>query len=157
MPIEVSIKDQRLRFPTPMAAITRMMPALNDPEGGIDPLALAHATCVATAQATASNTGAGRRAMQSLAKMVEAFDSGDINKGIRYAVALGMDSVLLNSRRVGVNHPRTAAAFQAAYDERAGLEPQPQPEQEPEPAPELSDDDDDENDWSDDPVETKEE
>ena len=174
MPVTLVIKGKKKRFPTPMQAIAHVLGGLSGPDSGVDALALSHAVCVASAQAVRTNTRAGRGALKTLHQMTEAFRGGDMEKGIRLAVVLGLDSLLTNSRAAGVRHPDTCVAFEKAYlswaDEdqpvtAAAAEPEPEPEIE-EPLPEVSgevidddalagldmlfdDDDDNEDDWAD--------
>jgi hypothetical protein len=174
MPVTLNIKGDDKKFPTPMKAIATVLNGLNKPDSGVDALALGHATCVATAQAVRTNPPAGLRAMKTLHRMTEAFRDGDIEKGIRLAVVLGIDSLVLNSKAAGVKHPDTSPHFEKAYKAWADVAVAP-PSSEPPPGPEapeqaqapevegdvvtdaelaglddMFDDDDNDDDWADD-------
>jgi hypothetical protein len=123
MPVTLTIKGDAKKFATPMKAISAVLGGLNAPDSGIDALALGHAACVASAQAVKTNTPAGRRALKTLHLMTEAFRQGDIEQGTRLAVVVGLDSLVVNSRGAGINHPATCQAFEKAYAAWSGAEP----------------------------------
>lgn len=177
MSVTLKIKGEDQRYPTPLKAIGAVLQGLSRPDSGVDPLALGHAACVASAQAIRTNPAAGKLALQTLHQMTEAFRAGDVEKGIRLAVVMGLDSLIKNSRGAGIRHPDTCVPFERAYAAwaeeglaaapEADLEPQQEPEPEPEPPAEqelegevvdpdelaglemLFDDDDNEDDWAD--------
>jgi hypothetical protein len=121
MPVTLNIKGDAKKFPTPMKAIGAVLGGLKKPDSGIDALALGHAACVASAQAIKTNTPAGRRALKTLHLMTEAFRNGDVEQGIRLAVVVGLDSLVLNSRGAGISHPETCQAFEQAYVAWSGV------------------------------------
>jgi hypothetical protein len=121
MPVTLTIKGDKKKFPTPMKAIGAVLGGLKKPDSGVDALALGHAACVASAQAVKTNTPAGRRALKTLHLMTEAFRNGDIEQGIRLAVVVGLDSLVLNSRGAGISHPETCQAFEKAYAAWSGV------------------------------------
>jgi hypothetical protein len=111
MPVQIDNEQ----WATPAEALKALVKRVSRGDDNVDPIALSAAVGAVSAQQPL--TKAGKRAVKTLVKLVDAFQAGDTTSAERSATALGLDAVLIHTKAAGMTNAQNGPVFAQAYEQ----------------------------------------